>query len=188
MQVEPHRLDSAGALRSGPSAEVVVNIEEHDLVEQRLDQLGEIAAKTVSRDVRVADIEAHPDLLASHPANQLAHDPRIVRRALLSRIPRSGVLDGDADARVARPARQTTERALGSIDAPTVEHEHLGPGDLGVTQRAPQERVVTPGADDQVARGMEDEAHPGEPEVGSQRCRVRLEQAVVKEQLAARRS
>ena len=184
MQIKSHRLNPAGPRRARPRPEVVVDAEHDDGVEEGLDQLGEVAAGAVRRDVGVTDIEAHPDLLTIESAHESGDDPRIMRGAVGTGVVRRTVLDRDADPGVPRPAGETPQRALVFVVAAAMDHEQRSAGGLRVPQRALELHPVPAPAGEEIGGGVEDEPHPGEMQAVSQSAGVGLEQVGVAEQLA----
>ena len=97
-RVDPRRVDVAPA-----HAEVVVDVEEHDVGRDRGSDEGGIAVRRVGRDVQVADVEQHPRGRRGQPAHEVAHGQRVVAQPRRRRMHRRQVLDGDRHAKRVRP-------------------------------------------------------------------------------------
>ncbi len=61
VKVEPQRVQLRCSGSAAAGAEVVVQVEDRNHVEDRLDQLTDVGMTQVADDVRVAEVEAEPD-------------------------------------------------------------------------------------------------------------------------------
>ena len=112
VEVEPHRFDPSGARRVGGGSEVVVHMEQDHPLEHRPDELRERAFDESRDDMRVTDVEAHADVLAREPSNELVHGARAVADVLGARIHRRQVLDREPHVQLRGARQHAPQRAL----------------------------------------------------------------------------
>ena len=111
VQIELERIDPGCSEVVAPSAKVVVHVEQHHVVQHRPDcALGAVAvAAQAGAEVRVADVEQHPNRRRVQPPDEIADRERVMAdpRRRRRRIDGSEVLDGDGQS-----------KALGARDKP----------------------------------------------------------------------
>jgi hypothetical protein len=183
VQVQPQRVHARGVELVAAGAEVVVQVEQDDVAGDRAQDRFDPEAAERGGQVRVAEVEEHPDAGGVHRADEVADADRVVREARGPRPDRRQVLHGDRDAQRGGALAVRAQRALlgegargdalvhAAVVAPVVGDE-LGAGLVGVAEQAADGAVAGQGAGAEVVGPVDEQAQPARVERGAQGARV----------------